>query len=75
MHYMTMDQLGSLRDHTLYGPTKGLRFGPKIQGPENGPGIGTKIWSLIIGPYFYPWTLNSSHFGPLYIGPQFGPYA
>ena len=51
MQNMAMDLLGSLMDHTFYGPYKGPRFGPKIKGPECGPRIGTKIWSLIMGPF------------------------
>ena len=54
MQNMTMDLLGSSRDHTFYGPTKGPRFGPQIQVPECGPRRGTKIWSLIMGPFFGP---------------------
>jgi len=54
MQNMTMDLIGSSRDHTLYGPSKGPRFGPQIQGPECGTRIGTKILSLIIGPIFGP---------------------
>ena len=36
---MTMDLLGSSRDQTFYGPSKGLRFRPQIQGPISGPRI------------------------------------
>ena len=37
--------LGSSRDHTFYGPSKGPRLGPQIQGPACGPRRGTKCWS------------------------------
>ena len=49
-----MELLGSSREHTFYGPSKGPRFGAQIQGPECGPRIETKIWSLIMGPFMGP---------------------
>ena len=71
MQNMAMDLLGSSRDHTFYGPSKGPKFGPQIQGPECGPRIGTKIWSLIMGPFFGP---SMEHFNVVpEKGPKFGP--
>ena len=54
MQKITMDLLGSSRDHTFYGLSKGPRFGPQIKGPECGPRRGTKIWSLYRGRHFGP---------------------
>ena len=31
-----------------------ILFGLQIQGPECGPRIGTKLWSLIMGSFFGP---------------------
>ena len=35
---MTIDLLGSSRDHTFYGPSKGPIFSPRIEGPHSAGG-------------------------------------
>ena len=81
MQNMTLDLFGSSRDHTFYGPSKGPRFGPQIQGPECGPDYASIFWTCYrdhfnVVPKQRPKWVHILDFltqGPS-IGPDFGPY-
>ena len=61
MQNMTIDLLGSSRDHTFYGPSKGPISGPRIEGPHSAGGstqvqkdhIGTMVMFYIRSLYTY----------------------